>query len=92
MIKYLTNWEGDNIQQVEIFREEDDHVVIKQKDGTERIKGKRTGWDSYHNTWKEAHEFILKKAIINVCKDRDEFQKSMLKLGSVGRLKPLDKL
>ena len=57
LIKYRTGKWRTYIEKIEIERETDASVWV---DG--RRFGKKTSYDSFFDTWKDAHEFLLRNA------------------------------
>lgn len=61
MIKYRTGL-GKFIAAIEVVRDTPKMVVFSRDNGTERKEAKRSNWGNWHDTWEDAHEFLLSRA------------------------------
>jgi len=57
MLKYRTQWE--KIEAIEVARETKTQIVTLRKDGGEDRESKRAGWRNWHDSWEDAHNFLL---------------------------------
>lgn len=60
MIKYRT--QEEKIEPIEIVRETKAQVVIIDTRGREQRESKRSDWRNWHDTWEDAHAFLIEKA------------------------------
>jgi hypothetical protein len=67
MIKYRINtWRTDNpIEKVEVVRETPQFVVYNCQTYS-GVRERRESKQGYFNTWKEAHEWLIERAVGNV--------------------------
>lgn len=90
MIKYRTVL--GKIESVEVLRETEKMVVIacigKRKETRE---AKRSEWTNWHDTWVDAHEFLLAAAQQKVVRIRMQLERAKDELGNIKGMKvPLD--
>ena len=71
MIKYITGG-FENIKEIEVHKETEKTVWFKDKDYTGKIidskSSKRSAWRNWHDTWEDAHNFLLEKTKKNIKK------------------------
>ncbi len=61
MIKYRTRF--DKIEALEVERETDKQVVLPAKGGCRSSReNKESEWSNWHDTWDEAHAFLVRNA------------------------------
>ena len=61
MIKYRTRF--DKIEALEVERETDKQVVIPAQNGCRSFReNKVSDWSNWHDTWDEAHTFLVRNA------------------------------
>lgn len=68
-MKYYEVW-GNHIKEIEIVRETDSFVFIEQLDFRGNKKNirhlKKSYFNNYFPTWKEAHDFLVSEAMAKV--------------------------
>ena len=89
MIKYKTGGYGKNlIKEVECERETEKSVWAKSEwNGKFERNLKETGYYRYHDTWEEAHKFLMEKAERKVESAERQIQSAYLNLQDVSDLK-----
>jgi len=60
MIKYRTRFK--KIEAIEVSRETDKCMFYPSPSGREVREAKRSDWQNWHDTWDEAHRFLLDEA------------------------------
>lgn len=89
MIKYRTRFE--KIEALEVLRETAHQVVLPPTRGRETRESKRSDWSNWHDTWEEAHAFLVDKAQREVDAIRGQLERAKGKLGNIkGMKKPAD--
>lgn len=73
------SWSGPRIEEVEIVRETDSSVFLL---GGQR-RAKVSECESYHDSWKEAHELLLARAEGRVSQARRALERANGALGNV---------
>lgn len=82
MIKYRTRF--DRIEALEVERETDKQVVLPASEGCRSIReNKVSDWSNWHDTWDDAHAFLVKEAEREVESLRMRLEKSKGKLGQL---------
>jgi hypothetical protein len=81
VIKYKTRW--DEITPVECERETESCVYIKG-----RRYAKESSWENYHDSWADAHAFLVDNAQGNVDGLRLKLEQAKGKLGQIKGMKP----
>lgn len=68
MIKYVTDYSKDNIEEVEVLRETEKCVFVSSgaKNDSERRMNKSSDWARYHDTWDKAYDYLVSCANSNV--------------------------
>jgi hypothetical protein len=80
---------GDRIEKVAVIRETKAFVYLPgRKGGTERRDGKRTEWTQYHDTWADAHAYLVETAEAKVVDARRRLEKAKGELGNIKGMKP----
>ena len=88
MIKYRTRF--NEIKAIEVLRETDKQVVILVGK-TERRENKVSDWSSWHDTWEDAHAFLIAEAENKVDSLRLQLEQAKGTLGQIKGMKPSDK-
>ncbi len=88
MIKYRTRF--DEIKAIEVLRETDKQVVLLVGK-TERRENKVSGWSNWHDTWEDAHAFLIAQAEREVNSLRLQLELAKGTLGQIKGIKPSDK-
>lgn len=84
MVKYKTDGYGKNlIEEVEVVKETKKQLVIKQYDEWrkkhfETRTAKISSYCQYHDTWEDAHAFLLGKAEKRVESARSALERAIL--------------
>lgn len=94
-IKWMTRWSCEIIR-VEILRETDQFVWrltdTYYKDGRHHSKPqrekKRSSYYTYHDTWEEAHAYLVEQAENQVTAARRNLQDALSRLDTVKDMKP----
>ncbi len=73
------------IKAVQIERESIHSVWVKG-----RQRAKVTGWDNYHDTWEDAHTFLIAEGMARVKTKIEALSKAEKALRYVSNLKPSD--
>lgn len=75
MKKYLTTSYSAGIVGVEILRETGSFVYIPANYGKKKEKReiKVSGYHQYHDTWAQAHKYLLKQALERVARAERQF-------------------
>ena len=77
MIKYRTRFE--KIEEIEIERETDKQLVFKNG----RKEYKFSSWSNYHDTWDDAHKFLIEIEEKRVDSLRLQLERAKGKLGQI---------
>lgn len=87
MIKYRTMW--DKIEAMEIVRETPKMVVLATTSAVqpERKEHKRSDWINWHDTWKDAHKFLVDQQQEKINKLRRQLERENGKLGQLKGMK-----
>lgn len=95
LIKYKTGYHESMIDTVECIRETASCVYIAKSvrvmSGTrveERREKKRAEYAQYHDSWVDAHTYLLKRAEGNVMAARQALDRANGTLGNVKGMKP----
>lgn len=97
LIKWKTlKWNENKIERVECVRETDKQVVIleypwgnNKKQPQERRHLKESGYEQFHDSWEEAHAYLMKQAEEKLLSARRSLQRAQDELGNVkGMRKP----
>ena len=87
MIKYRTRF--DNIEAIEVVRETKKQVVLPANSwGKETSENKVSNWTNWHETWEEAHAFLVSKAEREVESLRLQLEQAKGRLGQIKGMKP----
>ena len=87
MIKYRTRL--DNIEAIEVVRETKKQVILPANScGKEKIENKVSNWTNWHETWEEAHAFLVSKAEREVESLRLRLEQAKGRLGQIKGMKP----
>ena len=90
MIKYQTKWHGSSMAQIEaieVLRETEKQVVLLLGNGKESRENKKSDWQNWFDTWKQAHEFLVSEAVKEVRELRLKLQQANGHLGSIKGMK-----
>ena len=82
MIKYRTRW--DSIEAIEVDRETAKQVVLKSGSRENKV----SDWSNWHDTWEDAHAFIVKNAELAVERLRTKLERAKGELGQIKGMKP----
>jgi hypothetical protein len=88
MIKYRSQF--GKIEPVEIFRETEKQVVlVSRNDATKegRKEAKRTSWSNYHDTWEDAHKFLVDEASDDVDRKKRSLSSAEKELAKIQGMK-----
>jgi hypothetical protein len=93
IIKYRTDHFADKIEKVEVLRETDACVYVPatgyRKSGSgERRESKLSDYAQYHDTWADAHAYLLQKAERVVKSARQQLEAANGKLGNIKGMRP----
>lgn len=87
MIKYRTRF--GNIEAIEVVRETGKQVVLPAIQGLREMReNKVSDWSNWHDTWEEAHLFIIQEAEAKVKVLRMQLEQANGKLGQIKGMKP----
>lgn len=93
IIKYRTDHFADKIEKVEVLRETEACVYLSRnptlgnkKD--ERREAKMSDYAQYHDSWADAHTYLMKKAEIAVKYASQNLKKANGKLGNIKGMTP----
>jgi hypothetical protein len=76
-----------NIEAFKVTRETAKQVCYTWK-GRERREAKRSDWQNWFDTWKEAHQFLLEQARQDIGKAKDELRRAHNDLVEIESMKP----
>jgi hypothetical protein len=85
MIKYRTMF--GKIDAVEIVRETEKQVVLTGHAGRTRRENKNSDWLNWHDTWEDAHKFLIAEAEKKVKKLRLDLERANGELGQINGMK-----
>lgn len=93
IVKFVTGWGGDKIDVVEVLRETKASVFLKKNGMTrhsksERREAKYSDYAQYHDTWTDAHTYLVAQAEGKVRAIRLQLEQASGKLGNVKGMKP----
>lgn len=88
VIKYRTRTYSSAIEEVEIVRETESSVFIARNSGPERRNAKVTTYDRYHDTWADAHAYLMVRAEFAVKHARQQLESANGNLGNIKGMKP----
>jgi hypothetical protein len=94
LVKFETGYSADSIKQIEIERETAQCVwlytnsIDKNNVRGTRRSAKRDSYAQYHDTWGDAHAFLIAKAEGNVAACRRSLESANGKLGNIKGMKP----
>lgn len=88
MLKYREIFR-EKIEVVEVVRETEHQVVLPSSHpgGKERREAKRGDWYSWHDSWEDAHAYIVAKAQAEVDALRNRLEQAKGKLGNIKGMK-----
>jgi uncharacterized protein involved in exopolysaccharide biosynthesis len=87
MIKYRTSF--NEIEALEVSRETKTQVVrVIGSHATERREAKRSEYYSWHDTWEDAHAFLIERAEAEVQALRGQLEQAKGRLGNIKGMKP----
>lgn len=89
MKKYLTTGYSTRIIEVEILREKESSVYIPSKYGNKKEKRvlKMTSYHQYHDTWAQAHKYLLEQARMRVACAKERFTEETETLRKIEAMK-----
>ena len=88
MIKYKTKF--NEIEAIEVLRETEKQVV-RLVGKTERRESKVCDWYMWHDTWEDAHAFLIAEAENEINSLRLQLDQAKGTLGQIKGMKPSDK-
>lgn len=92
IIKYRTTLMNSKIEVVNCIRETESSVFLAGSDMRgkfkERREGKKTEWQQYHDTWSDAHSFLINRAEKEVLDARHRLEFANGRLGNIKGMKP----
>lgn len=88
MIKYKTKF--NKIEAIEVLRETEKQVV-RLVGETERRESKVCDWYVWHDTWEDAHAFLIAEAENEINSLRLRLEQAKGTLGQIQGMKPSDK-
>ena len=92
LVKFKTGFDFgvDKIRRVEVLRETGQFVYLPSHSPgkTERRDAKRSEYTQYHNTWAEAHTYLVQRAETAVIAARRSLELANAKLGNIKGMKP----
>jgi hypothetical protein len=87
MIKYRTAW--NEIEALEVLRETNSQVVrAVGSHAIERREAKRSEHYNWHDTWEDAHAFLIERAEAEVQTLRNKLEQAKGRLGQIKGMKP----
>jgi hypothetical protein len=89
LVKFKTGYDATRIERIEAIRETAECVILPingrtLKGKVERREAKRSEWAQYHDTWVDAHAYLVERAEAQVQGLRLQLQRAS---GTVGNLK-----
>lgn len=90
LVKFKTGYSADKIERVEVLRETAQCVYLPSHchRKTERRDAKRSEYTQYHDTWAEAHTYLMQRAETAVIAARRSLELANTKLGNIKGMKP----
>lgn len=96
IMKFKTGYSADKIEEVEVLRETEQSVFLRvnssslagRKGTNERRDAKRSTYVQYHDTWADAHAFLVGKAQRDVESLRSRLEQAKGRLGQIKGMKP----
>lgn len=89
MIKYKTSFLFDEIETIEIEGETKTQVILPSKNGKpSRRERKKSSFVNYHDSWDEAHKYLLEHAEKEIENLRKETEKAQEKIEKIRRMSP----
>jgi hypothetical protein len=93
LVKFKTGGINGGIERVEVIRETEACVYVPTQGWSrtgkgERREAKRSDWTQYHDTWADAHAYLMGKAQSCVDSARRELEQANGRLGNVKGMKP----
>lgn len=85
MIKFRTQFE--EIRAIEVVRETDKQIVWLNKNGHEQREAKASSWRNWHDTWEDAHAFLVAGAEREVKLLRSQLDRAKGKLRQIREMK-----
>lgn len=91
--KYKTKWSKNSIERVEVLRETEAFVYVSTDGWTKSGKGERRQaklgeFAQYHNTWADAHAYLMADAENSVTHARSRLEQAKGHLGNIKGMKP----
>lgn len=83
--KYRTRWAGSRWARIEAVKVERETNACVWING--RRAAKANGYEHYHNTWEEAHSFLMKAAELSVTNARRQLELASSHLGNIKGMK-----
>lgn len=93
LTKFKTRTYSINIEPVEVEKETEHFVYIptvshsNKKPSPSRREGKISEYSSYHDSWEDAHNFLMKRATDKVTSARVDLARANGELGNVKGMK-----
>ena len=66
IVKWKTAKYGKEIERIECIRETDKMIVYRSEFWDRECKTRKDGYDKYHDSWADAHEYLLNLASENI--------------------------
>lgn len=89
LVKFRTDYNANRIDVVEVLRETNASVFFLGSHGrTECREAKMSDWKQYHDTWADAHAYLMAKAQSCVDRARRALELANGHLGNVKGMKP----
>ena len=91
MIKFRTKF--NHIEAHEVLRETEQMVILAPNCSANSLsrevrEGKRGQWKNWHDTWEDAHVFLLQQVLNEVDSLSYQLQKAKEQLGKIKTMKP----
>ena len=86
MMEVMFRARGNRIEPLTVVRQTEKMVVLPFGKST-RKEAKRTGWGSWHDTWEEAHAFLLERAERKLESIRYQLQQAQGEYGNIKGMK-----
>jgi hypothetical protein len=90
LVKFKTDYSAKTIEPVDVTRETSACVYLPSsfRSAGERREAKVSDYAQYHNSWGDAHAYLLQKAAEKVAEARRSLELANAKLGNIKGMKP----
>jgi hypothetical protein len=97
LVKFKTDYSGKTIERVEVIRETAASVYVAKNSVFGNAKGerrdaKRSEYAQYHDTWADAHAYLMERAEERVTDARNRLQQASGHLGNIKGMKQPEEL